>query len=292
MKKLFCIILAVLIFLPACSGSEENSITDHIAYKTFNELAEGYKGENIADYRVIGAIVGGNVSLVGYGFAPDEPKDDAVSNGEYLLSLYFAKKGGLDISKYDTEKSVEVMKNAVSDCDKLSAYEVFLCVASLELYNANYDKASVVESLKSRQHQISGGFYDYVQTAGSESKCEIPASAYAHLCYVMLKQNVKGLDFDNSLMYLGNSIGEDNTLNDADGKSSSKATALALTAILASGVNGTGEISTKLHTAMTLFKDGGIYREYKGAQKGDLVDNYVIFCASSAMFGNPITLAK
>ncbi len=275
--------------LVSCSNeSEENK--KHISSTVFETLSPAYKGKNISDYRVIAALVQTETSLEGFAYEPKKPDSTLVAEGEYVLSLYFAKKGGLDISEYGIDIYTAKLADALKNSDSLSAYEVFLCVSSLNLLNIEFDRKAVADSLARRQNGVSGGFYDYIQTSGT-SVCNTEASAYAYMCYVILREQVDDLNLDNAILYLGNSINNDNTISGANGKTSCKATALGLTAMLASGIPSNGEISTALFTAMEEFKFGIGYTDTVGGNTAsDDVNASVLLCAATALKGNPFTV--
>ena len=109
------------------------------------------------------------------------------------------------------------------------------------------------------------------------------------MVFVMLRSSVTDLNYDNALMYLAVNIGDDNTINDVQGKSSCSATAVTLTALLSSGIPTDGEVSTALLTAIDGFRSGRRYSDRKGEAVSRRTDADVLLCASSAMYGNPFT---
>lgn len=287
MKKIICVFLILAVLLAACAREEQ----PHISKTVFGELCDNYKGRSISDYRIIAALANGNqaVDLSAYRFDIALKDDSNVSCGEYLLSIHFAKKLGLGVADKPTDEALSKLEAAVKNCDGLPSYEVFLCTAVLREYGRSFDEKAVVASLEKRQSEVSGGFYDYVPEGSGVQSCEVEASAYAYMTYVMLLGSVNDLNLDNALMFLGNSIEDDNTLSDTSGKSSCSVTALALTAMLASGIPGDGEISTALLTAINGFKTNNHYSNYKNSKTVSYVDEYVLLCASSALYGNPFT---
>lgn len=289
MKKIICVFLILAVLLAACAHEEQ----PHISKTIFSELCEQYKGRSISDYRIIAALANGNqtVDVSAYRFDIEQKDDSTVSCGEYLLALHFAKKLGINIADKPTDEALSKLEAAVKNCDTLSAYELFLCTAALRAYVRSFDEKAVVASLEKRQSEVSGGFYDYVPEGSGVQSCEVEASAYAYMTYVMLRINVNDLNLDNALMFLGNSIEDDNTLSDTSKKSSCRVTALALTAMLASGIPGDGEISTALLKAINGFKTNNHYNDYKNSKTVNYVDEYVLLCASSALYGNPFTKA-
>ncbi len=275
--------------MAACTHEEQ----PHISKTIFDELCEQYKGKTVSDYRVIAALANGRQAdgASEYRFDISLKDDSNVGCGEYLLALHFAKKLGLGVSDKSTDEALSKLESALSDCDLLPAYELFLCAAALKAYGRSFDGKAVVASLEKRQSEVSGGFYDYVPEGSGVQSCEVEASAYAYMTYVILRSNVNDLNLDNALMFLGNSIEDDNTLSDISGKSSCSVTALALAAMLASGIPGDGEISTALLTAINGFRANNHYNNYKNSKTVNYADEYVFLCASSALFGNPFTKA-
>lgn len=288
-KRIACILLTLLLVLTACS--KENK--PHISKTIFEELSRSYVDRDINDYRMAAAIANSHDEVIGMSFAYRlvQPENTVISSGEYLLSVFFARKAGFGIEDTYVDGAIAILENAVRDCDVLSAHEVFLCVCALNKYGREFDGEKAVESLEKRQNEVSGGFYDYIATGSGTQSCEIEASAYAYMTYVILRSKVNDLNLDNALIFLGNSIGDDNTLSDLSGKSSCATTALALTAMLASGIPGDGEISTALLTAINEFKSGRHYNNYKKNSDGAYADAFVILCASAALHGNPFTKA-
>ncbi len=287
MKRLISVLLLAVFMLTACSSDGEKE--KHISAVIFEELCEKYTGGDISDYRVISAMVNAGETLVGYTYSPETPDGSTESDGEYLLSLYFAQKGGIDTSKYEVTEYLSETAERISSPDSLSAYEIFLCTAVLKLYDEDFDRQAVVESLEKRQDEITGGFYDYIPAGGEKVACGAEASAYAYMTYVMLRSCANDFNVDNALIYLGNSITNDNTVCDMAGKSSCHSTAIVLTALLSSGIPTDGEISTALFTAINGFKVGGRYSNYKNDSVSKDVDAAVLLCASTAMHGNPYT---
>lgn len=286
MKRLISILLIAVFMLTACSSDGDEK---HISAVVFEELCAKYTGGDISDYRVISALVNAGETLVGYTYSPETPDGRTESDGEYLLSLYFAKKGGIDTSNYETAKYLSKTAERISSPDDLSAYEIFLCTAVLKLYGEGFDSKAVVRSLEKRQDEIRGGFYDYIPKGGEKIDCNADASAYAYMTYVMLRSDANDFNIDNALIYLGNTITDDNTICDAAGKSSCLTTATVLTALLSSGIPTDGEISTALFTAINGFAVGGRYTEYKNGSVSKNVDAAVLLCASTAIHGNPYT---
>ena len=283
MKKAICFILVTVLLFAACSDKDKEK---HISTKIYEGLAASYATSDISDYRVIAALYNAGASLSERVYAPEAPDGRTERHGEYLISLYYAREGGIDVSGYDAAPSV---KERIAKPDGLSVYEIFVCVTALRLYGEEFDGGAVTKSLESRQNGVSGGMYEYVSSGDEEMSADTVTTAYGFMVFVMLRSSVTDLNYDNALMYLAVNIGDDNTINDVQGKSSCSATAVTLTALLSSGIPTDGEVSTALLTAIDGFRSGRRYSDRKGEAVSRRTDADVLLCASSAMYGNPFT---
>ena len=284
MKKAICFILVTVLLFAACSDKEK-----HISTKIYEGLAASYATSDISDYRVIAALYNAGAPLSERVYAPEAPDGRTERHGEYLISLYYAREGGIDVSGYDAAPSLEAVKERIAKPDGLSVYEIFVCVTALRLYGEEFDGGAVTKSLESRQNGVSGGMYEYVSSGDEEMSADTVTTAYGFMVFVMLRSSVTDLNYDNALMYLAVNIGDDNTINDVQGKSSCSATAVTLTALLSSGIPTDGEVSTALLTAIDGFRSGRRYSDRKGEAVSRRTDADVLLCASSAMYGNPFT---
>lgn len=286
MKKAICFILVTVLLFAACSDKDKEK---HISTKIYEGLAASYATSDISDYRVIAALYNAGAPLSERVYAPEAPDGRTERHGEYLISLYYAREGGIDVSGYDAAPSLEAVKERIAKPDGLSVYEIFVCVTALRLYGEEFDGGAVTKSLESRQNGVSGGMYEYVSSGDEEMSADTVTTAYGFMVFVMLRSSVTDLNYDNALMYLAVNIGDDNTINDAQGKSSCSATAVTLTALLSSGIPTDGEVSTALLTAIDGFRSGRRYSDRKGEAVSRRTDADVLLCASSAMYGNPFT---
>ena len=239
MKKAICFILVTVLLFAACSDKDKEK---HISTKIYEGLAASYATSDISDYRVIAALYNAGAPLSERVYAPEAPDGRTERHGEYLISLYYAREGGIDVSGYDAAPSLEAVKERIAKPDGLSVYEIFVCVTALRLYGEEFDGGAVTKSLESRQNGVSGGMYEYVSSGDEEMSADTVTTAYGFMVFVMLRSSVTDLNYDNALMYLAVNIGDDNTINDVQGKSSCSATAVTLTALLSSGIPTDGEV--------------------------------------------------
>lgn len=288
MKKAICLILATVLLFAGCSEGD-NGNEKHISTKIYERLATAYATSDISDYRVIAALYNAGAPLSERVYSPEAPDGRTERYGEYLISLYYAREGGIDVSQYDTASSLTAVRDRIAKPDGLSVYEIFVCVTALKLFGTEFDEEPVAKSLESRQNGVSGGMYEYLPTGGEEMTADTVTTAYGFMVFVMLRSSVTDLNYDNALMYLAVSIGDDNTINDTQGKSSCTATAVTLTALLSSGIPTDGEVSTALLTAIDGFRSGSRYSARRGEAVSRTADADVLLCASSAMYGNPFT---
>ena len=286
MKKLISILLAAAFLLCSCGSKAD---TPHIAKTVYSSLSTVYLNASLSDYRVIAALANAGEDLSKCALSLETPDGRVESGCSYLLSVYFAKKGGADVTDYPTGDTLTDIVARFADMPSLSCREMFLCVASLSLYGVLTDAEAAAADIEKRQDVVSGGFYAYAPTGSEVSSTDVLSSAYAYTALVILNDAADPMALDSAILFLGESIGDDNTLSDISGKSSCSVTAAALTAMLASGIPTDGEIATALLEAIHRFPSGSGYADSVGGVASLSVGAEVLLCASSSLYGNPFT---
>ena len=273
MKRILVLFLAVALLLCSCAEEEKEftDITDTSLLKTY------YAGEQISDWRVISALYletedtgGYDISLVDDGSLYSDASN-AISCA--VLTTLF------DIDGYDANKYIPALQSAVR-----APYEVptlDLCLSLMALYVCDVEPEMITPAMTHLADiQLTDGGWG---TDKDDLKCDPYVSAMVLNVITTYRSDYAD---DNSrdalLTYLGNCIGNDNTISDADGESSSLATMAALNALIYAGIPANGEISTALCTAVSNFSVGGTYGEYKEKDHSDTATAEVFLAFASA----------
>ena len=219
-------------------------------------------------------------------------------DAEYVIAHSLLERAGIRTETgANAEERARRLAVSIADTESIPTVALYVTVLALELYGAEYDRASVAESLTARQDEISGGSYEYPQSAGSSARISAEDTAASLMTYMLIRGSVRTQVLedtlhDSALVYLGNCIQNDNTVLNAEGVSSSVATARVLTALLVCGVPMDGEISTALLNAIRTFavKNGGALIGYRDTADDDPKRSTaaeILFCVTAALYGNP-----
>ena len=254
MKRIFIILLACALLLCSCSEKEVEftEVTDTAALKTY------YAGERISDWRVIAALYleGEEISNYDISLYSDGTVagDASCAISAAILTFLFEAEG------YSYSDYTPSLKAAVSNPYDVPTLD--LCMALMALYICD-EKPEMLTPVMSHLAEIQltdGGW----GVDSDDMYCDPQVSAM--VLNVITAYRADYAD-DNSrdglLTYLGNCIGNDNTIKDGDGQSSSLATMAVLNSLIFAGIPANGEISTALCTAVGDFSAGGTYCEYK-----------------------------
>lgn len=254
MKRIFIILLACVLLLCSCSEKEAKftDITDTSALKTY------YAEEKISDWRIIAALYleGEDISqydILLYSDGSVSGDASCAISAAILTELY-----GLD--GYDATDFTASLTEAVKTPYDVPTLD--LCMALMALYVCDIRPEMITPAMSHLADvQLTDGGWG---KDGEDMYCDPVVSAM--VLNVITAYRADYAD-DNSrdglLTYLGNCIGNDNTVNDDDGVSSSIATMSVLNSLIFAGIPANGEISTALCTAVSDFSAGGTYCEHK-----------------------------
>ncbi len=254
MKRILIILLTCVLLLCSCGEKEAEftDVTDTAALKTY------YTGEKISDWRVIAALYleGEDISdydILLYSDGTVAGDASCAISAAVLTELFGVT--GYDVSDY-TASLTEAVKTPY-DVPTLD-----LCMALMALYVCDIRPEIITPAMSHLADiQLTDGGWG---KDGEDMYCDPVVSAM--VLNVITAYRADYAD-DNSrdglLTYLGNCIGNDNTIKDADGESSALATMAVLNSLIFAGIPANGEISTALCTAVSDFSAGGTYCEYR-----------------------------
>lgn len=300
MKKTICVILILTVLFSLFSCTPEETEKTDIRLDMYKELFDYYNGRQLQSY-----LEAASLCTASFDFANcvwdgllASPEDNAKEISEYLISYYFLDKAGCDVSGYTRDVWIEKLQTYVSQINSISTSDLAKASIALDLMNADYDRALVCNSFLERQHSVEGAFFDYPQTGTESAPTSISASAEVLTAYMSLRNYVSTTEYedcihDNTLVCLGNAIGNDNTVADDTLKPTSFMTARVLSALIAAEIPLDGEISTALLKAMRNFskKSGDAlagYCRYLNSEIDDTVLPDVLFCVVCTLYGNPL----
>ena len=301
MKKTFCIFLSALLCLAAlvsCKGEEK---TEDIRKTMYAELTDYYAGKRVSSYLEAASLYAAGSDLKERDCT--ELFEASVPDPEYVISYCILTKAGASTgSATNIENRISALLNAIDRVQTLDTETLYKTVAALELCGAEYDRAAVARSLAERQDEVSGGSYEYPQKSGSSSHISAGSTAASLMTYLLIRDKVGTRVYedtlhDSALIYLGNCIEYDNSVNDYNGVSSSVATARVLIALISSGIPLGGEMSTALLNAIHKFAviQGGAlygYRETANAEGKKSTASEILFCVTCTLYGNPFLQEK
>ncbi len=280
MKRIFIIILACLLLLCSCNQEPESftDITDTSLLKTY------YAGEPVSDWRVISALYLETEDIANYSITllADDSLYSCASNAiscAVLTTLYDAK--GYDASVY-----IPTLQSAVHAPYEVHTFD--LCLALMALYACDVEPEMITPAMTHLADiQLTDGGWG---KDSEDLKCDPYVSAMVLNVITAYRSDYAD---DNSrdalLTYLGNCIGNDNTVSDSDGESSSLATMAVLNSLIFAGIPANGEISTALCTAVSNFSAGGTYGEHKDGNHSETATAEVFLAFASARRANIFT---
>ena len=301
MKRTLCLFIAFAALLCAfsCTHESEPKKTD-IRKTAFSQLCAFYEGKHLESFLEAASLYAAGKDLVAYDCEGllDESKSDA----EYVLAYCFLKKSGHPLAEgIDIAGRCEKLASAAASPAELSTRELFLTLAAIKLSGCGADFSAIADDLISRQDEISGGSYEYPQSGGV-SHISPENTAFSLMAYMTVRDDIRTAVLedrlhDSALLYLGECIREDNTVLNADGVSSSVATARVLEALIICGVPQNGEISTSLTEAISRFfavSNGVLYgcRATMNAEAEKSTASELLFCMASTLYGNPLVPEK
>ena len=298
MKKTICLFLALLMYafsLAACRTGEETKSKD-IRKVMYAELTGYYAGKHLTSYLEAASLCAAGADLTEYDCSELFRSD--VPDAQYAISYVFLKKAGVKLeSESVVAERLARLEEAVKTPDALDIRTLCDTVAALELWGAEYDRFSVAESLFSRRDEISGGFYEFPHASGTSSHISAQNTAASLTAYMLIRPVVRSQIYednlhDSALLYLGECIEDDNTVKNDSGVSSSVATSETLAALIACDIPQNGEISTSLLNAIHGFAaiSGGVLYGYRETAEGEAKRDTaaaILFCVTSALYGNP-----
>jgi len=308
-KRIVGVILAVLILftLSACGGKETIQKTPaELAGEIRRNLEEYYTGRRLADYKEAAALYtfGFDFSRCDWSELVRTPQEGLKSYNNFLLSVYFLKKAGMDVSDYDTERYLGYLEEYVADPEEIPTTELSGAVIALVLYDREFDYFGVADNLLLRQDSA-GGFYDYPKKSGENQKVSPEASAYALMAYQTIRPAVWSAKYndsinDSTMEYLFYRIDEetDYTVKDHYGKASATATALCLTSLLSAGMTAEGDNAKCLLEGLNTFavKEDenfkGFKEYYTDKTAYDEANACALLCVAATLHGNPLMEKK
>lgn len=301
MKKTFCIFLCALLCLTALVSCKAEEKAEDIRKVMFAELMDYYAGKSVSSYLEAASLYAAGKDLKERSCT--ELFKDAVPDAEYVISYCILKKAGASAeAATNTDKRVSKLLNAIDRVRAIDTITLYKTVAALELYGAEYDRASVARSLAERQDEVSGGSYEYPQSSGSSSHISDDNTAASFMTYLLIRDKVGTRVYDDTLHdsaleYFARSMNDNNTFNNYDGVQSSVTTARVLTAFIASGFSMGGEDAIALLKAIHSFAviQGGAlygYRETANAEGKKSTASEILFCVTCTLYGNPFLQEK
>lgn len=306
MKKLTSVLLVIsMLLICSCANSQPQSPPQGNSDMN-NEFAVLYKGASLTSFFEVASLYEMQknnkdlrVENCDYSALVKEPDREVRPMSEYLLSLYFLDKAGIDTENLETKRYLDLISEKLSECDSLDTEALSLAVMALEKYEREYDCTEIAKSLRRRQNKVTFGFYVYPQTGSEKAVMSVDAAAYALTAYMMIRNKLTDKTFeddihDGTLTYLGNQIDDNNLIFDSENRESSYSTALVLSSLIAAGIPIDGEISTALLNAVSDFKIavGETLHGYTRYRNGELDIQstiQVLFAVCCSMYGNPIT---
>lgn len=262
-----------MLILCSCTEKEKEftDITDTSLLKQY------YTDVEISDWRVVSALYletedlsGYNISLVDDGTLYSNASNAIIC--AVLTTLY-------DMDGYDASAYIPALQSAVR-----APYEVptlDLCLSLMALYVCGIEPEMITPAMTHLADiQLTDGGWGEDQ---DDLKCDPYVSAMVLNVITAYRSDYAD---DNSrdalLTYLGNCIGNDNTVSDADGESSSLATMAVLNSLIYAGIPANGEISTALCTAVSNFSAGGTYSIHKDGAHSDTATAEVFLAFATA----------
>lgn len=273
MKRIFVLLLAVMLVLCSCTEKEREftDITDTSLLKQY------YAEEEISDWRVIAALYLETADLAEYDIllTEDETLYSDASNAiscAVLTTLF-------DVDGYDASKYIPSLQNAV--CAPYEVPTLDLCLSLMALYVCGVEPEMITPAMTHLADiQLTDGGWGEDK---DDLECDPYISAMVLNVITAYRKDYSDDDSRDALLtYLGNCIGNDNTVSDADGESSSLATMAVLNALIFAGIPANGEISTALCTAVSNFSAGGTYGEHKESTHSDTATAEVFLAFASA----------
>ncbi len=273
MKRIFIIILALVLLLCSC-GKKEVSFGD--ATDT-TLLKQYYAGETITDWRVISALYleGADISahrvLLFESDSVYETAASAISCA--VLTQLFEAEG------YDADKYISPLLQAVEKPYKVPTLN--LCMALMAFYVCDTEVPNLKDILTHiADIQLSSGGWG----VDEDDRVSDPyISAMVLNVITAYREEYNDNDSrDGLLTYLGTCIENDNTIEDAQGESSALTTMGVLNALVFAGIPANGEISTALCTAMGDFSVGGTYADHREGAHDDSATAEVFLAFATA----------
>lgn len=249
-----------MLILCSCTEKEKEftDITDTSLLKQY------YAGVEISDWRIVSALYLETEDLSGYNISlfDDGTLYSDASNAitcAVLTTLY-------DMDGYDPSAYTPALQSAVR-----APYEVptlDLCLSLMALYVCGVEPEMITPAMTHLADiQLTDGGWGAEK---DDLECDPYVSAMVLNVITAYRKNYADDDSRDALLtYLGNCIGNDNTVSDVDGESSSLATTAVLNSLIYAGIPANGEISTALCTAVSNFSAGGTYGIYKDGTHSD-----------------------
>ncbi|MGM9657855.1 MAG: hypothetical protein ACI3W9_02565 [Eubacteriales bacterium] len=274
MKKFTALVTALMLLLCGCAGDEPESVLIDTGL-----LAAYYKTVTVTDWRVVSALWLSGEDIADYNVAL------TAGNSAYGKACYTLAAAVTELLFTDSTYSCDVYTEDLIFALKNpsgSASEIATILLALYAVGSDYDPTAALDCLKTLQLK-DGGF------GADEYASRSDAKASATVLEAITAYRVKYGDDesrDRLLVYLADSINDDNTIDGSDGVPSASATAAVLTALIYAGIPNDGEISTALRTALNGFSVGGTFAEIRNGSFDRNATAEVYFCAAAAMRGS------
>ena len=274
MKKFTALVTALMLLLCGCAADEPESVLIDTGL-----LAAYYKTVTVTDWRVVSALWLSGEDIADYNVALTAG-NSAYGKACYTLAAAVTEllftDGTYSCDVY-TEDLIFALKNPSG-----SASEIATILLALYAVGSDYDPTAALDYLKTLQLKDGGfGADEYA----SKSDAEASAAALEAITAYRVEYG-DDESRDRLLVYLADSINDDNTIDGRDGEPSASATAAVLTALIYAGIPNDGEISTALRTALNGFSVGGTFSEIRNGSFDRNATAEVYFCAATAIRGS------
>lgn len=250
MKKicfLLSIILMVTPLLFACEDdSDENNPKTEMTNLT-SGFDEYYTNNQLSCWQDVAAIYSAKLDINKYNYASALEKAETLSDkAGYVISVSLLSKQENDVSTYKVDDfKLEIIKVIESEYKDKTVKELALCFFAMTASKTECNFEEATKYLESLQNK-NGGF----PISSGYAISDVESSAYALNIITLSRRYISDNCYDSVVVYLGQSINNNNTLSDIDGKQSAASTALALNSLISANIPLNGEVSTALTTAI------------------------------------------
>lgn len=273
MKRFLILLLSITMILCSCKEKEVSfsEATDTTLLKQY------YASETVTDWRVIAALYLEGADISSHRIQLYEGDDvyetaaSAISCA--VLSQLFEAEG------YNAEGRISALLTAVEKPYKVPTLN--LCMALMAFYVWDTEVPNLNDILTHiADIQLSDGGWG-VDEDDRVSDPYISAMVLNVITAYREEYNDNN-SRDGVLTYLGACIENDNTIEDAEGTSSSLATMGVLNALVFAGIPANGEISTALCKAVGDFSAGGTYADHREGAHDDSATAEVFLAFATA----------